>query len=205
MIYNKLASNKVIEKTIDALKGRGINVELVRDKKEALNLLFKMIPPDSDIMTAGSTTLEQIGLIDIFRKGEHKWKYHKDKIFSEKDPEKRSELRKNSSLSDYFLGSVHAVTENGEVLVASNTGSQIPSYAFTSKNVIWIVGTQKIVKNISKGLERIRKYTYKLEDKRMKDEGYSGTSIGKILIFENEAKSLNREVTLIFVNEKLGF
>ena len=113
-------------------------------------------------------------------------------------------LRKNSVTSEYFLGSVHAVAETGEVLIVNATGSSLPSYAFSSDNVIWIVGTQKIVPTLEDGFKRIREYCVPLEDKRMKSVGYSGTTIGKYLIFEREIND-NRKIHLIFVNEKLGF
>jgi len=96
------------------------------------------------------------------------------------------------------------VTQSGEIIIASATGSQLPAYAFSSDNVIWVVGTQKIVPNLEDGLRRVREYCLPLEDKRMKSLGYSGSTLGKILILERETVP-NRKVTLIFVNEKLGF
>lgn len=154
-------------------------------------------------MTGGSTTLEQIGFVELLKSGKHPWKNLKDEIFAEKDSAKQAELRKKSVTSEYFLGSVHAVAETGEVVVASASGSQIPSYAFSSDNVIWIVGTQKIVPNLEQGLKRVREHSLPLDDKRMKSIGYPGITIGKILIFEREI--MQRKITLIFVNEKLGF
>ncbi|MGD0449892.1 MAG: LUD domain-containing protein [Candidatus Bathyarchaeia archaeon] len=102
------------------------------------------------------------------------------------------------------MGSVHAVTESGEVIVASATGSQLASYVYTSNNVIWIVGTQKIVPNLEESLRRIREYVLTLEDQRMKQAGFKGNAIAKILIFEEETLT-SRKISLIFVNEKLGF
>ena len=127
-----------------------------------------------------------------------------DAIVKEKDPLKQMELRKRSITAEYFLGSVHAVTQSGEVIIASNTGSQLPSYAFSSNNVVWVVGAQKIVLNLEEGMRRVREYCLPLEDKRMKQAGFVGSAIGKILIFEREAMP-DRKITLIFVNEKLGF
>lgn len=205
MKYNKIPLQDIIDKTISAVEKNGVNVEFVNTKEEALKKLSDMIPEGSEIMTGGSTTLDEIGFTDILKNKNHKWKNLKDEILAEKDSVKQGELRKKSVTSEYFIGSVHAVTEEGETITASNTGSQLPAYAFSSENVIWIVGTQKIVPNIKEGLKRIREYVFPLEDKRMKNAGYPGSSIGKILIFENENKILNRKITLIFVNEKLGF
>jgi len=204
MAYTILATKKIIEKTSKALKSRGVAVEFVNTKADALKRLQQLIPVGVEVMTGGSTTLEQIGFTDLLKSKKHPWNNLKDGILAEKNPVKQGELRKKSVLSSYFIGSVHAVAQTGEVLVASASGSQIPAYAFSSDNIIWIVGTHKIVKNVNEGLKRLRKYSLPLEDKRMKNTGASGSTIGKILIFEREIMP-NRKITLLFVNEKLGF
>lgn len=204
MKYDILASKEAIKSTMESLKARNINVELVSTKEDALRKINKMIPPGREVMTGGSTTLDQIGFTDLLKSGKHPWKNLKDQILSEKDPVRQMELRKKSVTSEYFLGSVHAVAETGEILIANATGSSIPSNAFSSDNVIWIVGTQKIVTTLEEGFKRIHEYCVPLEDKRMKSIGYQGTTIGKILIFEREINE-NRKINLIFVNEILGF
>jgi len=204
MSYDKLPSKEIIKETMEALEKRGINAELVETKEEALLKLKGLIPPGSEIMLGGSTTLEQIGFVDLLKSKKHLWRNLKDEVLTEKDPEKQWELRKKSVTADYFLGSVHAVAETGEVLIASNTGSQLPSYAYSSDNLIWVVGAQKIVHTLEDGFRRLREYVLLLEDKRVKSIGYSGSAIGKILLFERETNP-DRRITLIFVNEKLGF
>ncbi len=173
-------------------------------KEEALNRLKQLIPPGVEVMTAGSTTLDQIGFTDLLISGKHPWNNLKDKILAEKDPVKQNEFRKKSVTADYMIGSVHAVVETGEVLVVNATGSSIPSFSFSSDNVIWVVGTQKIVPTVEEGFKRLREYCFPLEDKRMKSIGYPGSALGKFLLFEKETNP-NRKLTLIFVNEKLGF
>jgi len=204
MKYDILASKETIKRATESLKARNINVELVTTKEDALRKINKMIPPGREVMTGGSTTLDQIGFTELLKSGKHPWKNLKDQILSEKDPIKQMDLRKKSITSEYFLGSVHAVAETGEILDASASGSQIGPYAFSSDNVIWVVGTQKIVPTLEEGFKRIREHCVPLEDKRMKSIGYPGTTIGKILIFEREINE-NRKINLIFVNEKLGF
>ncbi|VVB89044.1 LUD domain protein [uncultured archaeon] len=204
MKYDTLASKGTVEKTMKALKPRGINPEFVNTKEDALNRLKQLIPPGVEVMTAGSTTLDQIGFTDLLISGKHSWKNLKNEILAEKDPVKQTELRKKSVTADYMIGSVHAVVESGEVLVVNATGSSIPSFSFSSDNVIWIVGAQKIVPTVEEGFKRLREYCFPLEDKRMKSIGYPGSALGKFLLFEKEINP-NRKVTLIFVNEKLGF
>jgi L-lactate utilization protein LutC len=204
MKFDILASKETVEKTVKALKSRGINAEFVNTKEDALKRINKLIPAGKEVMTGGSTTLDQIGFTDMLKSGKHPWKNLKDEILAEKNPAKQMELRKKSVTSEYFLGSVHAVVENGEILIANATGSAFPSNSFSSDNVIWIVGTQKIVPTLEDGWKRLYEYCVPLEDKRMKSVGYAGTTVGKVLLFEREINE-NRKVTLIFVNEKLGF
>jgi hypothetical protein len=78
-------------------------------------------------MQGSSVTLEEIGLIDYLKSGKHQWSNLKDGIFAEREPAKQSLLRKQATMSDHYLGSVHALAETGEFVIASNTGSQLPN------------------------------------------------------------------------------
>jgi hypothetical protein len=203
-MWTGIPSEEIVRKTIEALKGRGVTVEFLQNRAEALKRLKELIPPAAELSTGASTTLEEIGFTDLLKSGNHPWNNIKAKIVAEKDPIKQTELRIKSVTVEYFLGSIHAVTQSGEIIVASNTGSQLAPYAYSSKNVIWVVGTQKIVTNLEEGMSRVREYCLPLEDKRMKSAGFKGSSIGKLLIFEREVVPY-RKLTLIFINEKLGF
>ncbi len=204
MRYDALASKDAVKKVMEAVKRRGISPEFVNTREESLQRLNKLIVPGAEVMTGSSRTLEEIGFVDLLKSGKHPWKNWKDMILAEKDEAKQMKLRRESGSSDYFLGSVHAVAETGEAVIASNTGSQLPSYAYASKNVIWVVGTQKIVPTLEDALKRVREYVFPLEDARMKSMGYPGSNISKLLIFQKEINP-DRKITLLLVNEKLGF
>jgi L-lactate utilization protein LutC len=204
MSYGELPPKEIINKTIKALNDRSIITQFVETKEEAFSKLKGLIPPGSAIMQAGSTTLEQIGFVDLLISKKHPWKNLKDEILAEKDPERQWKLRKIAVMADYFIGSVQAVAQTGELVIGTEGGSQFPSYAYSSDNVIWVVGAQKIVPTLEDGIKRLREYALPLTDKRMKNLGHSGTCIGKILIIERETNP-QRKVTLIFVNAKLGF
>jgi len=204
MKYDTLASKGAIKKVMDAVKQRGLTAELVDTKEDALRRLQELIPKGAEIMTGSSTTFNQIGFTDLLISGKHPWKNWKDIILSEKDRAKQMELRRKSVMSEYFLGSVHAIAETGEMVTASASGSQLPAYIFTSNNVIWVAGTQKIVPTLPDAIKRVEEYVFPLEDARMKKEGAAGSTIGKLLIFKKEINPA-RKLTLILVNEKLGF
>lgn len=204
MNYTALASAESIEKVVTALKEHNINTIVVDTKAQALQRIKELIPQGAEVMNGSSVTLQEIGFIDYLKEGTHGWRNVHEEILNERDAVKKEELRKRSILADYFLGSVHAITEDGQLVAASASGSQIPSYAFSSNNVIWVAGTQKIVPHLEDGLRRIRDFVFPLENERMQKVGYPGSVIARILIIEREIMP-NRHLTLILVKEKLGF
>lgn len=204
MEYTKIASDSVIGKTVEALKERNIHTVVVDTKEEALEEIKKLIPKGASVMNGSSTTLNEIGFVDYLKEGTHGWDNVHENILNEKDKAKQARLRKESVLADYFLGSVHAITEAGQLMIASASGSQIPSYAFTSDNVIWVASANKIVPDREAGFKRIEDYVFPLENKRMQGVGYPGSAIARVLIIEREIMP-NRRLTLILVKEKLGF
>jgi L-lactate utilization protein LutC len=192
----------VVAKTIEALKARGISAELVADRPRALEAVKRLIPDGAEVMTGSSKTLEEIGFVDLLKSGARPWKNLKAAIQAETDPSRQMDLRRKAALSQYFLGSVHAVTESGEAIIVSGGGSQLAPYAYTAQKVIWVVGTQKIVPTLEEGLRRVREHSLPLEDRRMKALGYPGSAIGKILIVERERPG---RIHTVFVSEAIGF
>jgi L-lactate utilization protein LutC len=172
-----------------------------------LRNLQTMIPEGATVMTGASVTLEQIGFTDLLKSSKHPWKNLKAGIISETDPIKQSNLRKQATMADYFLGSVHAITEIGEVVIASATGSQLPAYVYSASNVIWVAGAQKIVPDLDTAMHRVRDYALPLEDRHIKQllGDKAGSMIGKILIFERDSPYTHRNINIILVNEVLGF
>jgi L-lactate utilization protein LutC len=207
MPFDILPTPDRLQKTIEAVRVRGVTVTLVDTKEAALAHLQALIPAGASVMTGASITLQQTGFEALLMSGNHPWKYLKADILAEKDPAKTLALRKQATLADYFLGSVNAIAETGEVLIASATGSQLSAYAYSSTNIIWVAGAQKITPNLETALQRVREYVLPLEDKHMKQlYGEQARSfIGKILLFEREAPYLHRSVNLLLVNEVLGF
>src|SRR5689334_18172091 len=206
MDYAALPTPEHIHKTIEAVKARGISAELVETKEEALTRLQEIIPERAVVMTGGSVTLQQIGFEALLISGQHPWRNFKADLLAEKDPAKQTMMRQQGALAEFYLGSVNAVAETGELIFASGTGSQLPAYAYTSRNVIWVTGTQKITPTLDDALRRVREYVLPLEDERQKKFGNkTGSYIGRILIFEYEPAFLRRNLTLILVNEVLGF
>lgn len=195
-----------IETTIAAINARGIVAEVVDTRADALARIKALIPAGASVMTGASLSLKEIGFEDYLIAKDHPWKNLKEEMLAETDSAKKAALRKQAILADYFLGSVHAIAETGELVVASATGSQLAPYAFSASNVVWVVGAQKIVKSVEDGIRRVKEYVMPHEELRMRamTGGKMGTILGKLMIFEREVPFLGRQVKLILVREPTG-
>jgi hypothetical protein len=111
-------------------------------------------------------------------------------------------MRKLGAAPDYIVGSAHAITDDGEVVVGSGSGSQLGAYAYAGGNVILVVGHQKLVGDLEEGLRRVREYSLPREFVRMQGVGYPGSMLAKTLIIHREPGG---RITVILVPETLGF
>jgi acyl-CoA hydrolase len=200
MSYTTLPSPEVISTTAEALKKNNIDVIVAKNADEAKQKIFEMIPEGSQVMTMISETLETLGIAkEINESG----KYESVKKKLAELPAGR-EKRQLGAAPDIAIGSVHAVTQDGKVIVASNSGSQMPGYVYGAGKVIWVVGTHKIAKDLDEGIKRIYEHTLPLESERAKKAyGMPGSFVSKMLIFNRE--SAKDRITLVFIPEVLGY
>lgn len=202
--FNLPASPDEITRTAEALTARGITVHRVESPAQALAKIHELIPAGETIMTGASLTLKEIGLEDELKNHQQPWVYLKEAILAETDRAAQKQLRVQSTLAPWYLGSVQAVAQTGELVIASGTGSQIPAYAYSSPNVVWVVGSQKIVPTLADALARIREYALPLEHSRFQAMGMGSATLGKILIIEQEPPYTHRSLHLILVDEPVG-
>lgn len=203
--YTEIPSRQVIEETVKALQSRGVLAEIVETKAAALERIKDIIPAGATVMVSGSQSLDEIGFTEFLKEGEHSWHNLAKEIAEEKDPTLHHQLLLQSTMADFYLGSVHAISKRGELVFASATGGQLPAYCFNSPNIIWVVGAQKITNNVAAALERVMGYWLPQENEKQKRLGHGGSFIGKFLIFEREDPRLHRKIHLLLVNEPLGF
>ncbi len=206
MLTATTMSGVAVEEAVKSVRERGVSVELLNTRAEALERLKAIIPNGASVMTGSSVTLREIGFEDLLISKDHPWRNLKDAITAEKDPARQALLRKQGTLADYFVGSVHAISQTGEIVIASATGSQLAPYAFSSSNVVWVAGIQKITQSLEAAIRRVHEHIMPHEEERMRamTGGKMGTMLGKLMIFEREAAFLGRTVTLLLVNEPVG-
>jgi LUD domain len=206
MQWDKLASENSIKKTIAALSRNGIEAIVVDDKESARKKVLKMLPENAEVMTMTSITLETAGIAKAVNDSKN-YNSVRNKLNKLDRATQGRKMQQLGAAPEWTIGSVHAVTEEGSVLIASNTGSQLPAYAYGAAHVIWVVGTQKIVGSLDAAMKRIYDYVLPLESKRArKAYGLPDTfnsNVSKLLIVNKEV--VHQRITIIFVAEQIGF
>jgi len=199
--YDNVPSDQIIDKAVQSLKENGISASVVDTAQQAKDAALKIVPKGSRVLTPSSITVREIGLDEVLNGPDYvSVKAEVTELYGKED--KKYEQRKLGSVPEVVVSSVHALSQDGKILIASATGSQIPSEAYGADKVVLVVGAQKIVEDLQDGLKRIEEYVVPLEDKRMMKAYGSHTSYRKLLIINKEAED---RIHIIIVKEKLGF
>jgi len=152
--FARLASEEQIDAVVAALETRNIQAIVVNNGEEAKKLVLDLVPQGVEVYANVSKTLEDIGVTaEIDKSG--RFDAVRPKVLTLDRKTQADEIRILRSRPAYIVGSVHAITEDGVILTASNGGSQIAPYAYGASKVILVVGTQKIVKDLNEGFRRI--------------------------------------------------
>ena len=150
-----------------------------------------------------STTLIETGFVDWMKASDSKYRYLNLEWTKENDATKRGRLRAKLSLeAEYYLGSVQAICETGEVIGADASGNRQAFYTYGPAHVIWVAGINKLVPTLEDALRRVREVALPLEDRRVRSTGGPGSHIGKLVIYERDRPG---RTSLVLVGERLGF
>jgi hypothetical protein len=200
--FAKPATHAQLERAAAHLKEHGIHAVVVPDRAEALRTVLSLIPEHSEVLVSTSETLAQIGLA---KEVEESGKYEsiRKRLYALDRKTQEREGRQLGQSPQYEVGSVHAVTEEGDLLIASATGSQLGPYAFGAGKVIWVVGAQKVVPTLQDGLGRLREYSFPREDARALLAYGVNSGLNKILIISREVNP--GRAIVVLVEEVLGF
>jgi hypothetical protein len=203
MDYTKLPTKEIVTNTINALRENNISAEFFENREDLKKKLEELLPEGAEVMTMTSVTLDSLGITEIVNNS-GKYNSLKSKLSTMDRATQGKEMNMMGTAPDFAIGSVHAVTEDGKVVIASNTGSQLPAYAYGSGRVIWVVGAQKITKDLDQAMDRVYSYTLPLESERAKKAyGVEGSNVSKLLIISKEVKP--GRINILFLNENVGF
>jgi acyl-CoA hydrolase len=193
---------ETLERTAAALRERGLEAQIAESGAAARSAVTDLIPATAGVLTAASQTLQEIGLSEEINES-GRFNSLRRELAKLDFQTQRDQMRRLGGTPDYVVGSVQAITEDGIVVCASATGSQLAPYAYGAGRVIWVVGAQKIVPDLPAAFRRIREHCYPLEDARAQRAYGQPSSVSKALVIE--AERVPGRTTVLLIPEVLGF
>lgn len=195
------ASAETLQRVAEKLGSRNIEAMIVEDGDEARTAVLARLPKGAEVHSGKSKTLQDAGILDAIH-DLTEYDALRPRMMKMDRKTQMREIRKLTAGPDFMLGSVQAVTEEGVLVAASATGSQLGPYAGTAGKVILVVGSQKIVPDLETALRRMREYVLPWEDAQVRKVVSSGSFVGKILIIEREW--INGRMTVMLVRKPIG-
>ncbi|MFJ8729022.1 LUD domain-containing protein [Streptomyces bauhiniae] len=200
--FTTLPDEQTLAATVAALEEHGFGVEVVDDFEAARLSVLKRIPHGSHVMTNTSVTLQETGIDAAVNDPDGPYVSARNKMMTLDFQTQQQEMKAIAGQADYALGSVHAITADGTVVIASATGSQLAAYAWGAPNVILVAGTQKLVPSLQAAHERIVEHSLKLEDVRAQAAYGQRSYIGKLLEIRQEQPG---RIHLVLIRQNVGF
>jgi LUD domain len=199
--FTTLPDDETIAATVVALEEHGFSVEVVDDLDAARVAVLARIPDGSSVMTNTSVTLDETGIAPTIDGG-GPYDSARTRMIALDYATQLQEMKAVSGQPDFALGSVHAVTRDGALVIASASGSQLASYVWGAANVIFVVGAQKLVPTVEAARERIYEHSLKLEDARAFAAYGQNSFVGKILEIHQEFPG---RIHVVLIRQAVGF
>jgi len=199
--FTTLPDEHTLAATVTALEEHGFSVEVVDDLDAARQAVLARVPRGSSVMTNTSVTLAETGIADAINENGH-YDSARARMAGLDFATQLREMKAIGGQPDYALGSVHAVTRDGTLVIASASGSQLASYAWGAANVIFVVGAQKLVPTLEAARERVYSHSLVLEDARAVVAYGQHSSVGKILEIHSE---LPGRIHIVLIRQAVGY
>jgi acyl-CoA hydrolase len=199
--FTTLPDEETLAATVVALEEHGFSVEVVDDFQAAREAVLARIPEGSTVMTNTSLTLQETGIAAAIDDG-GPYESARNKMMALDFATQLQEMKAIAGQPDFALGSVHAITRDGTLVIASASGSQLASYVWGAANVIFVVGAQKLVSDAEAARERIYEHSLPLEDARAFAVYGQNSRVGKILEIHQEAPG---RIHIVLVRQSVGF
>ena len=195
------ASQSVLDALAAKLRERNFEVVIVQDGEEAKAEVLKRIPDGAVVHSGKSKTLEDTGVFKELMENEL-YDFVRRRTMKMDRVTQRDEMRRAGAAPDIMLGSVHAVTEAGRLVITSASGSQIGPIASGAGKLILVIGSQKVVPDLDSAFDRIKEYVFPYEDARLREQMGIGTKIARTLIIERDF--MPGRTTIILVSDPIG-
>jgi hypothetical protein len=199
--FTALPDEDTLATTVSGLRARGFGVDVVDDLDAARRAVLARIPEGSSVMTNVSVTLQETGIVRAIDEG-GPYESARTKCLALDRATELPALKAIMGQPDFSLGSVHAITRDGTLVIASALGSQLASYAWGAANVIFVAGAQKLVPDLATARERIYEHSLKLEDARALAVYGQHSRVGKILEIHQEEPG---RIHVVLIRQRIGF
>jgi LUD domain len=196
------APAQALERAAAALRSHGFTVEVLDDAAAARARIRDLIPEGASVFTGASETLRLSGIEDDINTS-GRYQAIRPRVRAMDRATAADEIRRLYAVPDVVVGSVAAVTETGSLVVASASGSQLPSYAGGAARRIWIIGAQKVVPDLATGLRRVEEHCLPLETARAQVAYGQPSAINHLLILN--AEPYPGRSTVLLLRQAIGY
>lgn len=186
----------------DALAARGYDVRRVPDRAAAREVALTLLPEGAEVFTASSVTVEAIGLTKAIEES-GRYIATRPQLIAMDPATQMSEMRRLGAAPEWVVGSVHALTLDGDLVIASASGSQLASMAYGAQHVLFVIGAQKIVPDLDTAMRRIRDYSLPLEHVRTREAYGMGSAVHKVLTLDGDFEE--GRIHVLLLDEPLGY
>ena len=152
MDVRKMRNEALANRVVKNLESRNMEAYFVKTKEEALKKALELIPEGSSISWGGTASAKEIGLLDAVHEGNYEV-YDREEA---QTPELKNEIAHKALDCDFFIGSTNALAENGVLVNIDGNANRVAAFAFGPKNVLLIVGMNKVVKSEEDAMSRAR-------------------------------------------------
>ena len=201
--FAKPADDSTLEATVAALKDKGYDVHVADSAQDAKRIVLELLPEGAEVGQGASQTLDSIGIShELEESGRYDAVRKTTRSMDRSTPEGLRAMRKLGVGPDWYVNSAHALTIDGTIVVASNTGSQLAPLAFGAGEVIFVIGSQKIVPDLDAAMRRLEEHSLPLEHARMRGIYDVDSEIKKLLVIYKEFRPSRFRV--VIVREPVG-
>lgn len=157
-IYYETRAKSVIKNLIK----RDIKAQYAASRQEAFAAVIEMIPPGVTVARGDSASVDQVGIAEELIKN------NRNKLINpvQRDEnghfaygaEERYRMEREAFSADVFITSANAITLDGKLVSTDGHGNRVSAMIFGPRNVIFVVGVNKIVKDADEAIARIHNY-----------------------------------------------
>jgi hypothetical protein len=137
---------------IKNLQNRNFEAYYCPTKEEAVKKALELMPEDASVSWGGSVSVVESGLLEKVKKSKLAW-LDRDEA---KDLDERLDRMRRAFFCDFYLSSVNAISEDGIFVNIDGMGNRVAAISFGPRNVILLVGMNKLCKTLAGARERAR-------------------------------------------------